>query len=623
MTDLPVIDDPFDGPAGGAEPARLPGQFRRNHQGAPWVAHPTDTVKPRGNKADLIATCQRLGLVDPGGRELDTLKNDELRDLIGSEPKWVLYGRPSSFGKELDNDFNLQRWKERHLVRGLALDPSFTSRVDLSEDGVVDGMVARAYDAAQTSLAADRGSHIHLLTEIADNTDADNDWIAVTPDGEELGIPYALQERIVDQWFEFRSRLGIEAVRIEQPIVNDDLQVAGTFDRLDRFTRGLDTTLGSIGTGQCAIGDIKTGNPHRTTYPLQLVAYRDGQPYDPDTDTRHDWPDDAAPHPGIALIYHYDLARAIDGEPVDWQIVPVDLTIARRGAELVAAARRYAKRDDVFAPTIPAGGGALPEPAACDTVPSPAAPTTGEPCSTSATEADSTAFPTASSTSTQSPTSRSPGELDTETPEPTSSPTSSSHSTSTKNSSTETRRQQLRDRYRHLTDADQRRFADLNINPDDLDAIEAGLNQIDPFAHTIDPTPRQRPTAEPRPVGVDEGEPASETELADVRAAWGLLEPDQAAWVKSVVGQVGNLSIEQNPSQRRVAIGFALVQLAAAGWHDVELLRACMTDARVDDLSTCGVGGAADLAFTVQAVVNEDLKFTTPKEGGPLQLTAA
>ncbi len=55
------------------------------------------------------------------------------------------------------------------------------------------------------------------------------------------------------------------------------------------------------------------------------------------------------PNPDIALIYHYDLARALTGEVVDWQAIPVNVQAGREGGDLCRAAADFGKRRDLFA----------------------------------------------------------------------------------------------------------------------------------------------------------------------------------------------------------------------------------------------------------------------------------
>jgi ribosomal protein L28 len=121
--------------------------------------------------------------------------------------------------------------------------------------------------------------------------------------------------------------------------------------------------------GSPFVGDIKTGGltvgndgqpSYWSKYPVQIAAYVDAVPYDTETDERWMWsqyitPIDRAapPHAGIALIYHYDLARALAGEVVDWQAIPVNVQAGREGGDLCRAAADFAKRRDLFAMPAP------------------------------------------------------------------------------------------------------------------------------------------------------------------------------------------------------------------------------------------------------------------------------
>lgn len=99
------------------EVERRPGDFRRMAgTGAPMVAHPTKTTKHQGKKADLIALCAERGITVP-----DKATVAQLHELLGPRPSWVVYGRPSSLGKQIENTTNLQKWAERAVALGLLL----------------------------------------------------------------------------------------------------------------------------------------------------------------------------------------------------------------------------------------------------------------------------------------------------------------------------------------------------------------------------------------------------------------------------------------------------------------------------------------------------------------------
>jgi hypothetical protein len=240
----------------------VPGDFHRHPEtGAPYVVHPTDTTKD--------------------GR-----------------PKRVMYGRPSSFGAALDNPFSLIKWKDREELVGAAiLELDYECILANRDDKkVLDGIAADCYEAAGSHLAADRGTHVHKLLEREDQGHATTN--ALLDEGERLGIPADLQLHIVDQWFQFRRRLGLTALAVEQTVVNDRWRLAGTLDRLDVSDRDHLTAFGVLEAGVPFVGDIKTGgltvgNDGQPNwwikYPVQLAAYVDAVPYDTDTDERGEW----------------------------------------------------------------------------------------------------------------------------------------------------------------------------------------------------------------------------------------------------------------------------------------------------------------------------------------------
>lgn len=153
-----------------SEPApveRQPGEFPRTSQGAPYVSSLTKTRKRKGKKDDLLKQCADAGIeVPPKATVAD------LHDLLGPEPAVEVFGRPSGFGSIIDDTFNLTKWKERQVALGVAMDPSVLERLQgidaADERKVLDGIVARAHEVAESDLAARRGTAIHELTEYAD-----------------------------------------------------------------------------------------------------------------------------------------------------------------------------------------------------------------------------------------------------------------------------------------------------------------------------------------------------------------------------------------------------------------------------------------------------------------------
>lgn len=269
-----------------------PGDFRRRGQdGPPWVASVDKTRRPKGNKAELVAKCEARGLDIDG-------TVDQLVERLGPEPRDELYARPSSYGDPLENQSNLERWKERKILSGvwhLLQRQTFPEWLDHPDDEALDNLAARCHEAAGTKLAADRGTHVHRLTERHDRGEPFDDLIDA---GKNLGIPESLQRRIVEQWAETRGAMRVTARAVEQPVVNDDLRAAGTVDRIDVCGQQITTPFGTIAAGEPFVGDIKTGKliaaddgtpQWWVTYPVQLAVYADAVPYDVDTDTRGTW----------------------------------------------------------------------------------------------------------------------------------------------------------------------------------------------------------------------------------------------------------------------------------------------------------------------------------------------
>lgn len=188
---------------------------------------------------------------------------------------------------------------------------------------------------------AQRGTHIHALTDYGCLFEDIPDWFFAN--GETLGIPQELQLDILSKWMVFRDTFRLEAVRVELQMVNDPWRIAGTLDRYDWCHSTIVTPFGDIPKGSAIIGDTKTGSdPRKAAYAVQLPGYRDGIPYDTETDERFEWPE-GPPNEHVAFIYHFPLNAAVKGEPADWALVPVDLAPGRGIGNQLAAIRGFAQ----------------------------------------------------------------------------------------------------------------------------------------------------------------------------------------------------------------------------------------------------------------------------------------
>lgn len=330
-----------DTPAG--EIARGRGGFYRNAADVPYVTDPSgSTVKSGARKG---------------------------------EPKRLAYGSPSGFGKQIENTYNLQKWGERRTVLGVGADLALIADCHaltlLDPDGddfkaAADRIVMRAKEAAQTNLAADRGTHAHALAE--DNDEGRN-WIERAEAGELLGIPTEAQRALVEAWKQMLVDNDLEVLVSEASCVDDAWRLAGTLDNLARLGRDLPFVLvgGEIVTipaGTVVVLDKKTGQ-RRTRpdgsimywhgYAVQIASYAQSKPYDTEAETRGEWPWQI--DQTHALIAHLDVLGAIDGKP-SCELVYVDLVAGREhGGATVVQAKAWETRRDVFSVAQLAAGG--------------------------------------------------------------------------------------------------------------------------------------------------------------------------------------------------------------------------------------------------------------------------
>jgi hypothetical protein len=174
--------------------------------------------------------------------------------------KAVGYTRVSTLAKVLDDKTALMRWKQRQTALGLGLRPDLASMAAACEgdNRKLDEVVEQAMTAAQSEKAANIGTTLHLLTEMIDKG----------------GEPNNLHGHMDDLRAYQNAMAPIEVLASEIFIVCDEVQAAGTFDRLVRLP-----------DGRTMVADIKTGQ-HEPRYPhaatIQISIYAHGNLYDPD-----------------------------------------------------------------------------------------------------------------------------------------------------------------------------------------------------------------------------------------------------------------------------------------------------------------------------------------------------
>jgi len=337
---MPTVDD-FLG--GATKPPRKPGDFIRTARKTPQVAHPTKRTKK-------------------------------------GTPNLVQYGRPSGLGDGLTDGYNLTKWTERGTVWGAAvMGAAYNNQalqrlrdaVDASAvERTADSIIATWKGAAGLKDSADIGTFIHAVIagERLDMAEADR-----------LGIRPEHIDVVRREWAAWLESSGFEVLAQELPVVNDVYHVAGTCDLVMRYIGTEPLHIGGfvIMPGDVVGFDIKTGKLTTdddgtpswwATYPVQLAAYFCGSyVYDCDAHAAdveagtytwpedYTWPvDDSAPpyrrpwpweiRQDVALIIHFDAAALLAGQTRDLiSLVPVDLEVGRKGAELAVACGEWAK----------------------------------------------------------------------------------------------------------------------------------------------------------------------------------------------------------------------------------------------------------------------------------------
>ena len=199
----------------------------------------------------------------------------------GGKP--VAYTRATTVAKAVEDQSNLMKWKQRQTLLGIIARPDLTlaasaaSNVDdeKARKRQLNEIAEQCMEASQSSASATKGTALHSLAETHDRG------------GELRNVPADFAADLaayVEQTRTLRHR------HIEQMMVNDELQIAGTPDRLSTYMSRL------------YVADIKSGSigfPHSIA--AQLAIYANSVLYDLATGER-------TPVPGLdkdrAIVIH-------------------------------------------------------------------------------------------------------------------------------------------------------------------------------------------------------------------------------------------------------------------------------------------------------------------------------
>lgn len=241
----------------------------------------------RNRRERTAKEAQAANKCDDAGQPRDRWGRPLIVTPDGSEA--TAYTRVSTLAKACDDLNNLMAWQQRKVIEGVVRRPDLLTRAagalangnpdtDWPTKRALNDACKEAREAAGASTGASAGTGFHSLTEAIDR-------------GEEpLFVPPADVPRL-DAYRE--ATKGIEWLGIEQFVVNDQVQAAGTFDRLARLP-----------DGRVVVADLKSGKSE-ADYPLgtttQIATYALGRRYDPATGARASIHEDLDVNTGLLI----------------------------------------------------------------------------------------------------------------------------------------------------------------------------------------------------------------------------------------------------------------------------------------------------------------------------------
>jgi hypothetical protein len=250
----------------------------------------------------------------------------------GGQP--IPYTRVSTLAKALDDLSQLMAWKQRKTAEGLVRRPDLLTRVagalangdpdtDWPTKRDLNDVCGQAIEAAGASKGSSAGTGLHALTEAIDR-------------GEEpLFVPPADVPRL-DAYRE--ATAAYTALHSEVFVVCDELQAAGTFDRMWFCPPDAPTKTGTLPGPAVRVGDLKTGKSE-AAYPLatamQLAIYAHGEFYDPATGERR--PLDEHLDLTTGLLIHMPPKGGCD-------VIPLDLERGWKAAQLASQVHHDVRR---------------------------------------------------------------------------------------------------------------------------------------------------------------------------------------------------------------------------------------------------------------------------------------
>lgn len=247
--------------------------------------------------------------------------------------------RATTFAKSISDTYALSMWGLRTGGYGLVLRPDLLAALAAAwpDREKCNQIMEEAKNAAGSKVGANLGTALHAFSEALDR-------------GEDVKIPPPYQPHMA-AYTALMQKYGLELVEIEQVVLEEHFGIAGTFDRVVRFTRDVTVDLVGGGTytfrkGTLAILDLKTGKDLEYGWleiTIQLAIYSRAKriwdkvklEYRPMPEVDQD----------VALVVH--LPATAPGETVKATMYAVDIASGWADADLCAQVRAARKKKNL------------------------------------------------------------------------------------------------------------------------------------------------------------------------------------------------------------------------------------------------------------------------------------
>jgi hypothetical protein len=275
----------------------------------------------------------------------DRWKRYRLPDPVtGEAGGWT---RSTTFAKSISDTYVLSQWGTRMAMQGLIMADDLyaaAAATPFEDKEAWNKLADQAKEKAGAKTGANIGTALHAFTEQVDQ-------------GEKPLVPPKWRPHVA-AWTELLHRYNMEVIEIEKRVLHHAYGVAGTLDRLVRFTEDTQVKVGTgrkpryhtFKKGTVACLDLKTGRTLEYGWmeiAVQLLIYTDApylfdQPGGPGTDWswRSMYPEIDK---DIALVIHIPAVV----EEAKATLYALDLNFGRETAALCEQVRNARKRRNV------------------------------------------------------------------------------------------------------------------------------------------------------------------------------------------------------------------------------------------------------------------------------------